>query len=95
MTNKAVSERVCRKGVGVLCQIRDMGRDVGTLSSERWKGSVQDRQTHLMLLFQSRALVMEAETRSSRGNPFTGPATTAVWKGWIISLGCFALRDMQ
>lgn len=47
------------------------------------RGSVQDRQTNFML--QSRALVMEAVTGSSCGNPFTGPASTAVWKGWVIS----------
>lgn len=89
------SERACRKGVGVLCQVRGMGRDVGTLSSERGKGSVQYRHTHFMLLRQSRALGMEAVTGSPCGKPLTGPARAAVWKGWVISPGCFAWNGVQ
>lgn len=69
---------------------RGMGRDVDTFISEQGKGSVQDRQSHFMVLLQSRALEIEAVTGSSCGNPFTGSASTAVWKSWIISPGCFA-----
>lgn len=66
-----------------------------SLSSEQGKRSVQDRQTHFMPPLQSRALLMEAVIESSCGNPFTGAASPAVWKGWIISPGCFAWRDIQ
>lgn len=55
MTNKAVSERACRKEVVALAESRGMGRDVGNLSTEQGKGYVQPRKTHFTLLSQSGA----------------------------------------
>lgn len=94
-SDKAGSEKACRKEEAFCVRSGAWVEMWASLSSEQGKRSVQDRQTHFPLLLQSRALVMKAVTGSSCGNPHTGAASTAVWKGWIISPGCFAWRDLQ
>lgn len=55
-------------------------------SAQNRRRDVQYRKTYFTLLLRS--LIMEAVTGSSCRNPLTGPVSTPVWKGWVISPGC-------